>query len=157
MMTYKGYTGTVIAFDEKQEILHGELLGITDVITFQGKTTAEIKRAFHESVDDYLAFCKEHGKEPDRPFSGKFVVRITPQLHCQAVDAARAADKSLNAWVKMAIESALSAGCAAMPSQSAPLTVPLLNVTGILEGADPGKSRCKARISNSKKKVSGHR
>ena len=106
LMKYKDYTGSIEA-DEEQGILHGQVLGTTDVITFQGKTVNEVKRAFHESVDDYLAYCAEKGKEPDTSFSGKFVVRIAPELHSRAAMAARESSQSLNAWVKSAIEATL--------------------------------------------------
>ena len=66
MMEYKGYMGKV-EFDEDAGVLHGEVLGIRDVVTFQGESVQEIERAFRESVDDYLAFCTERGEEPDKP------------------------------------------------------------------------------------------
>lgn len=77
MMKYKGYTGHV-EYDDEAKIFHGEVLGIKDVVTFQGTTVDEIEQAFKDSVEDYLAFCKERGEEPDRPFSGKFNLRIPP-------------------------------------------------------------------------------
>ena len=79
MMQYKGYTGKV-EFDDEAEIFHGEVIGLRDVITFQGRTVDEVKGAFRESVDDYLAFCAKRGEEPEKPFTGKFVVRIPPDL-----------------------------------------------------------------------------
>lgn len=98
MMEYKGYLGKV-EFDPDANVLHGEVVGIRDVVTFQGRSVAEIEKAFKESVDDYLKFCQERGERPDRPFSGKFVVRIAPDLHRKANMLASASDKSLNAWV----------------------------------------------------------
>ena len=77
MKDYKGYSARV-AIDEEQNLIHGEVIGITDVITFQGRTPAELAQAFQDSVDDYLAFCEERGTEPDRPYSGRFVVRVSP-------------------------------------------------------------------------------
>ncbi|MDP5017679.1 MAG: type II toxin-antitoxin system HicB family antitoxin, partial [Dolichospermum sp.] len=79
-MKYKGYE-SVVEFDDQAEIFHGEIINIRDVITFQGSSVKELKQAFQDSVDDYLEFCKQRGEEPDKPFSGKFVVRINPQLH----------------------------------------------------------------------------
>jgi predicted HicB family RNase H-like nuclease len=98
MMEYKGYIGKV-EFDDQAGIFHGEVVNTRDVITFQGESVAELKKAFRESVDDYLAFCKERGEEPDKPFSGQFVTRIPPELHRQVNLAASLAGKSLNAWV----------------------------------------------------------
>jgi len=103
MMKYKGYSGQV-EFDPESEIFHGEVVDTRDVITFQGKTVKELKKAFKESVDDYLAFCKERGEEPDKPFSGKFVVRISPELHHKAYVKAQESGKSLNAWVNEVLE-----------------------------------------------------
>jgi predicted HicB family RNase H-like nuclease len=98
MMEYKGYIGKV-EFDDEADIFHGEVINTRDVITFQGGGVAELKRAFKDSVDDYLAFCAERGEEPDKPFSGQFVTRLPPELHRKVNLAASIAGKSLNAWV----------------------------------------------------------
>ena len=98
MMEYKGYVGKV-EFDDEAGIFHGEVLDTRDVITFQGETVAELKTAFQESIDDYLAFCKQRGEVPNKPFSGQFVTRIPPELHRQVNLAASISGKSLNAWV----------------------------------------------------------
>lgn len=98
MMHYKGYVGKV-EFDAEAGILHGEVVGIRDVVTFQGSSVKEIEKAFHDSVDDYLAFCRERGEEPSKPCSGKFVVRISPDLHRRASLVAVARGESLNALV----------------------------------------------------------
>jgi predicted HicB family RNase H-like nuclease len=98
MMKYKGYTGHV-EYDDEAKIFHGDVLGIKDVVTFQGTTVDEIEQAFKESVDDYLAFCKERGEEPDRPFSGKFNLRIPPDLHARLSIAAQLNGESLNNYI----------------------------------------------------------
>ena len=98
MMNYKGYTAKV-EFDDEAMIFHGEVIGIRDVVTFQGRSVEEIKKAFNGSVDDYLDFCKERGEEPDKPFSGKFVVRISPEIHRKVYIAAKKAGQSINAWL----------------------------------------------------------
>ena len=97
-MKYKGYTG-IVEFDDEAEIFHGEVANLRDVITFQGRSVDELRRAFEESVDNYLAWCAERGKEPDKPFSGKFMVRIDPGIHREISTAAQRSGKSLNAWV----------------------------------------------------------
>lgn len=102
MMIYKGYMGHV-EFDDETEIFYGEIINTRDVITFQGSTVSEIKKAFKGSVDDYLAFCKERGEEPDKPFSGKFNLRLDPELHRQIYIAAKQHKMSLNQWVAEAI------------------------------------------------------
>jgi predicted HicB family RNase H-like nuclease len=103
MMEYKGYVGRV-EYDDEAEIFHGEVINTRDVITFQGTTVAELKKAFHDSVEDYLAFCSERGEEPEKPFSGQFVTRVSPDLHRRINLAAMLAGKSLNAWVTEQLE-----------------------------------------------------
>lgn len=98
MMEYKDYFGRV-EFDPAAGVFHGEVINTRDVITFQGQSVRELNRAFRDSVDDYLAFCKSRGEDPDKPFSGQFVTRITPELHRQVNAAAALAGTSLNAWV----------------------------------------------------------
>jgi len=98
MITYKGYDGTV-QFDDEAEIFHGEVLGLRDVVTFQGVSVEELKTSFEESIDDYLEFCKERGEEPDKPFSGKFVVRIDPSLHRRLFELSAKEGSSLNKWI----------------------------------------------------------
>jgi len=106
-MTYKGYEA-IVEYDEDAELLHGEVMNLRDVITFQGQSVAELKQAFTDSVEDYLAFCKERGEEPEKPYSGQFVVRVDPPLHRAVVTAARKAGQSLNKWVAMTLERAAS-------------------------------------------------
>jgi predicted HicB family RNase H-like nuclease len=107
-MEYKGYTGQITAVDEEQEIIHGEIGGINDVITFEGKTFEDLVQAFHDSVDDYLSFCEERTESPEKPLSGKFLVRVSPDLHRQATLAAKKAGESLNAWVASAMKGQLT-------------------------------------------------
>lgn len=106
MMEYKGYIGKV-EMDDEAGILHGEVINIRDVITFEGTSVAEVQTAFRESVDDYLDFCAQRGESPEKPFSGKFVVRLPAELHRKAYIQARLADKSLNGWVTDVLQNAL--------------------------------------------------
>lgn len=103
MLNYKGYTGRV-EYDSDAKIFHGEVLDLNDVITFQGKSVDEIERAFRESIDDYLDFCKSRGESPEKPFSGKFVLRVSPRLHRQLHLKASQEGKSLNAWIVEQLE-----------------------------------------------------
>ncbi len=105
MIEYKGYVGSV-EFDDEAEVFHGEVANLRDVITFEGRSVDELHQAFRDSVDDYLDWCAERGKEPDKPFSGKFVVRIDPEVHRSISTAARSAGKSLNAWVAATLAAA---------------------------------------------------
>ena len=106
MMEYKGYLARV-AFDDKAGIFHGEVINIRDVITFQGTTVDELRQAFEDSVEDYLAFCVERGEEPCQPFSGRFTLRLSPEEHRQVVLAAKSG-KDLEAWATEALVRAAS-------------------------------------------------
>jgi predicted HicB family RNase H-like nuclease len=68
-MKYKGYTG-IVEFDEASGVLFGRVIGLRDVITFEGESVAEVIQAFHDSVDVYLEFCAERGESPEKPYSG---------------------------------------------------------------------------------------
>ncbi|ESR24173.1 HicB protein [Lutibaculum baratangense AMV1] len=106
-MHYNGYEA-VVEFDEEAEIFHGEVINLRDVITFQGRSVGELKEALAESVEDYLTFCKERGEEPEKPFSGQFVVRAEPRLHRALSTAARRAGMSLNKFVTTVLERSLA-------------------------------------------------
>lgn len=108
MMEYKGYIGWV-ELDNEAEIFHGEVINTRDVTTFQGESVAELKAAFHDSVDDYLEWCAQRGESPEKPYSGRFVVRIPPELHRDlSIEAARQR-LSLNALITKKLESAAQA------------------------------------------------
>jgi len=98
MMKYKGYTGRV-EYDDEAKIFHGEVIDTKDVITFQGTSVNEIETAFRDSIDDYLEFCQTRGEKPEKPFSGKFVLRVPPELHNKLYIQAQKSGKSLNTWV----------------------------------------------------------
>ncbi|MCY2924702.1 MAG: type II toxin-antitoxin system HicB family antitoxin [Planctomycetota bacterium] len=103
MIEYKGYFGKV-EYDAEANILHGEVLGIRDVVTFQARSVDEVERAFHESVDDYLAFCRDRGEKPDKPCSGKFVVRIGSDLHRRVAALAQESGKSINTIISECLQ-----------------------------------------------------
>lgn len=105
-MEYRGYYAKV-EFDDDAYIFHGEVVNLRDVITFEGETVNDLKQAFCDSIDDYLAFCDERGEDPEKPYSGKFVVRVEPELHKNITIEARKKGKSLNVWVKDALFRAL--------------------------------------------------
>jgi predicted HicB family RNase H-like nuclease len=106
-MEYKGYFAKV-EFDDDDNIFHGEVINLRDVITFEGETVNDLRQAFKDSVDDYLQFCKNRGEQPEKPYSGKFVVRLEPELHKNITIEAHKKGKSLNVWVKDAISKALN-------------------------------------------------
>lgn len=105
MMNYKGYRAAV-AYDDEAGIFHGEVIGTRDVITFEGVSVEQLRKEFRFSIDDYLTVCAERGRQPDKPFSGKIPLRIAPEVHRAATAAAKAAGKSLNAWLAEAVEQA---------------------------------------------------
>ncbi len=107
MIEYKGYTG-VIEFDPSIDAFHGRVLGLRDVVTFQGRSLDELRREMAESVEDYLEFCAEVGKDPERPYRGEFLVRTTPELHRAAATEAAASGLSLNAWVEATISNVVN-------------------------------------------------
>lgn len=103
MLEYKGYIGVV---DAEDGAFTGRVTGLRDVVTFEGETFSDVERAFHDSVDDYLAFCAERGEAPDRPYSGKVPLRLEPDLHRKAATRAQAEGLSVNAWIARRIAAA---------------------------------------------------
>ena len=84
IIEYKTYYASV-QFSAEDEVFHGKIIGINDLVSFEGTTVAELKKAFHEAVNDYLATCKELGKDPEKTYKGSFNVRIPSDLHRKAV------------------------------------------------------------------------
>ncbi|MBQ4393252.1 MAG: type II toxin-antitoxin system HicB family antitoxin [Prevotella sp.] len=102
-MTYKGYLGSV-AFSEKDNVFFGKIEGINGLVNFEGESVQELTAAFHEAVDDYLAYCKDEGIEPDKSYTGVLNVRLTPTIHRQIAMLARQAGLTLNAYIKETLE-----------------------------------------------------
>ena len=103
-MTYKGYLGSV-AFSEKDNVFFGKIEGINGLVNFEGESVKELTEAFHEAVDDYLAYCEDEGKN----YSGVLNVRLTPAIHRQIAILARQAGLTLNAYIKDALEEKVEA------------------------------------------------
>ncbi len=106
-MTYRSYKGH-FEYDEKADIFYGQIIGIRDVVTFQGRSIDELKLALQDSVDDYLDMCKQEDKSPDKPFSGKFSLRLNPELHSRVAQSAALTKKSINTLVTEAIKNFLA-------------------------------------------------
>jgi predicted HicB family RNase H-like nuclease len=106
MMEYKGYLARV-EFDDEANLFHGEVINIRDVVTFQGQSVDELRQAFEDSVEDYLAFCAERGEEPNRPFSGQLTVRLSPEQHRRVILAAEKAGKDVERWIAEVLEQAV--------------------------------------------------
>ena len=99
VMSYKGYMARV-EFSADDDLFVGRLAGINDIVGFHADTVETLKAAFQEAVDDYLATCEKVGKSPDKPFSGKVMFRISPDVHAKAALAAQLSGKSLNQWAE---------------------------------------------------------
>lgn len=108
-MKYKGYEA-IVEFDDMAEQFHGEVVNTRDVITFAGKSVAELRKALRDSVEDYCAWCAERGKQPEKPFSGRFVLRLDPETHRAVTVAARLAGMSLNSWAATRLATAAQLG-----------------------------------------------
>ncbi len=102
MMEYKGYIG-IVEYDSEAKIFHGDITNTRDVITFQGKSVNEIESSFKESIDDYISWCTEEGVNPEKPYSGKFVLRVSPTLHREVATTAKALNLSINKFVEKAL------------------------------------------------------
>ena len=104
-MNHKGYTARV-DFDERDSIFVGRVLGLHAIISFHGETVAELRSAFETAVEDFLLDCKQQGIRPEKPASGKLMLRVPPEVHGAALVAAQAAGKSLNQWATEVLEEA---------------------------------------------------
>ena len=102
---YKGYTN-VIEFDSEDCIFVGRVIGIRDGINFHGTSVDELEVAFHESVDDYLAACEKLGQQPNKPYSGKLMLRVPTELHASIAAAAQTSGVSINKWAMSVLDKA---------------------------------------------------
>jgi predicted HicB family RNase H-like nuclease len=105
-MKYKGFIGHA-NYDDEAEIFFGEVINTSDVITFQSDNSKILKEEFKASVDEYLSFCMEKGVSPEKPFSGKFLVRMKPETHRQISLIARISGISVNKWLNDTVQQRL--------------------------------------------------
>ncbi|WP_419166044.1 type II toxin-antitoxin system HicB family antitoxin [Candidatus Palauibacter sp.] len=103
-MEYKGYLAAV-EFDDSSNILHGRVInsGAYPIATFEATDTTQLRREFHRSIDEYLAWCEEDGVEPRKPYSGKLNVRLGSELHAAIAEAAASREMSINSWIVEAV------------------------------------------------------
>lgn len=106
-MTYKGYNAD-IKFDSDANTFYGEILNSSAVIHFRGNSVAELEKSFQEGIDEYLTICEEEGISPERPFSGEFRVRISPDLHKEIFLQSKKENISMNKFVIKAFEEKLA-------------------------------------------------
>ena len=104
-LKHKGYRGSV-HFSSEDRVLHGRILGISDMVNFEGRDVDELESAFQECVDDYLAMCEKLGRNPDREYSGRIPLRIDEELHKKVAIEAERAETSVNSWIASALEHA---------------------------------------------------
>ena len=107
VMNYKGYAARV-EYSDEDGCLVGHLAGIQDVVGFHGESVTELREAFEEAVDDYLSTCEKLERTPQRPYSGKVMLRIDPGLHARAAMLAEAQGVSLNSWAQDALQRAIT-------------------------------------------------
>lgn len=103
ILEYKGYH-TKVLYDADSQCLHGKIEGIRDFVNFEADSISDVEREFHAAVDEYLDFCDEVGKEPDKEYKGTFNVRIAPSLHRELAIEASKQDTTLNQLVESAID-----------------------------------------------------
>lgn len=101
-MVYKGYSAS-IEYSDNDGCFIGHVVGIRDRVGFHGESVDELKKAFYDAVEDYLETCSAIGKEPQKPYSGKLMLRIPPELHANIAAAAQVKGQSINQWISKAL------------------------------------------------------
>ena len=104
-MSYRGYEVSM-EFDAEDKIIVGRVLDIDDIISFHGESIGEFEAYFHTVVDDYIAACESLGGAPEKPASGKLMLRVAPTVHAAALKAAARNGISLNKWAEQALSTA---------------------------------------------------
>ena len=104
-MSYRGYTASM-AFDAEDKIIVGRVLDLDDIIAFHGESVSDFETAFHAVIDDYVAACEKLGSAPEKPASGKLMLRVAPAVHAAALKAAARSGTSLNKWAEQALSAA---------------------------------------------------
>jgi len=105
-LMYKGYSAQ-LEFDPEDRIFFGRITGIPDQVTFHGETVDNLIRAFEEAVDGYLEMSAKLGRSPAKPYSGRIMLRIAPEVHAQVAAVAAGQGKSLNAWAQEVLQQAI--------------------------------------------------
>ena len=96
-MRYKGYSAR-IEYSDEDECFVGRVAGIRDILTFHGESVAEVRQAFEEALDFYLETCAKRGETPNKPYSGKLLLRVSPEIHAAVATAAKVSGQSINQW-----------------------------------------------------------
>lgn len=106
VLSYKGYAAR-IEFDPDDRLFFGRIAAIEDIVTFHGETVDELVNHFEEAVDDYLATCEKLGQQPNKPYSGKIMLRVPVEIHAAVATAAQVSGKSINQWATDALDKAV--------------------------------------------------
>lgn len=106
ILKYKDFIGTV-AYSEEDDVFFGKIEGINGLVNFEGTSVAELKKAFHQAVDDYLAYCEEHNLKPEKSYTGVLNVRLSPEIHRKIALLAQSSGKTINSLIKDAVENQL--------------------------------------------------
>lgn len=122
-MSYRGYS-TAMTFDPDDKIIVGRVLDVDDIITFHSESVANFEANFHVVIDDYIAACETLGGAPEKPASGKLMLRVAPSVHAAAIRAATRKGMSLNKWAEEVLQSASRAGSRPSPTRRDPSTAP---------------------------------
>lgn len=102
-LKYKGYMGSV-AFSEGDGVFFGKIEGIDALVNYEGESVGELTAAFHEAVEDYLAYCQENGIEPRKSYSGTLNIRISPETHTRIAELATEAGVTINTFISRALD-----------------------------------------------------
>ena len=102
-ISYKGYLGTV-NFSEKDECFYGKIEGIDGLVNFEGQSVNELTQAFHDAVDDYVAYCEEEGLELRKSYTGRLNIRIKPETHSRIAALSKQSGESINAFISQALD-----------------------------------------------------
>jgi len=106
-LNYKGYMGSIEYSDEDQ-VFHGKVIGIRSLLSFEGESVKSLTKDFHDAVDEYLDYCRDTDKEPEKPYKGSFNIRIGSELHQKAATAAASNGVTLNSFIGDAIRKAVT-------------------------------------------------
>lgn len=106
-MTYRGYAAR-IEYSDEDHCFIGHIAGINDVVGFHGESVQELRTAFEEAVQDYLETCEKLGRAPQKPYSGKLMLRVPPEVHAAIAVAAKVSGKSINQWATDAFAQAVN-------------------------------------------------
>lgn len=96
-MTFKGYAAR-IEYSDEDGCFVGHIAGINDIVGFHGESVAKLRAVFKEAVNDYLDTCEKLKRSPQKPYSGKLMLRVPPEVHAAVAMAAEARGKSINQW-----------------------------------------------------------